>query len=69
MNQRLAVLCLEKLRAHVDVVGNGREALEQLKRLPYDVVLMDCQVRAQMRLLFAVWIVHLYVCKLVYGLT
>jgi signal transduction histidine kinase/CheY-like chemotaxis protein/HPt (histidine-containing phosphotransfer) domain-containing protein len=44
INQRLAVLVLEQLGCRVDVAGNGREALDAVARLPYDVVLMDCQM-------------------------
>jgi two-component system sensor histidine kinase/response regulator len=36
------VKMLQRLGYRVDVAGNGREALEMLARLPYDVVLMDC---------------------------
>ncbi len=44
INQRLAVLVLEKLGCRVDVAGDGREALDAVARLPYNVVLMDCQM-------------------------
>ncbi|KKL54214.1 hypothetical protein LCGC14_2267670, partial [marine sediment metagenome] len=34
----------KKLGYHADVVTNGKEAIESLKRLDYDLVLMDCQM-------------------------
>jgi CheY-like chemotaxis protein len=44
VNQRLALLLLEKQGHRADVVGNGAEALEALERGRYDVVLMDVQM-------------------------
>jgi CheY-like chemotaxis protein len=44
VNQRVAVRMLEKLGLRADVAGNGREALQQFEMLPYDLVLMDCQM-------------------------
>jgi PAS domain S-box-containing protein len=44
VNQRLALLLLEKLGHRADIVGNGREALEALERQRYDVILMDVQM-------------------------
>ena len=44
VNQKLAVRLLEPLGLHVVVATNGREALEQLARQPFDAVLMDCQM-------------------------
>ncbi|HRI62885.1 MAG TPA: response regulator [Polyangium sp.] len=44
VNQRVALLFLQKLGYRADVVGNGGEALAAVERLPYDVVLMDVQM-------------------------
>ncbi len=44
VNQTVVRRMLEKLRTRVDVVGDGAEALEALRRVPYDAVLMDCQM-------------------------
>ncbi|MBC8101494.1 MAG: PAS domain S-box protein [Cytophagales bacterium] len=44
VNQRLVVRLLEKRGCRVDVAGNGIEAVEAVERLPYDLVLMDCQM-------------------------
>jgi CheY-like chemotaxis protein len=35
---------LEKLGCRADIAGNGNEVLAALRRQPYDVVLMDCQM-------------------------
>ncbi|CAN6619394.1 hypothetical protein TRVA0_007S03202 [Trichomonascus vanleenenianus] len=44
VNQKLAVRILEKYKHRVEVVENGSEAFEAVKRKKYDVVLMDVQM-------------------------
>ncbi|MFQ5675902.1 MAG: response regulator, partial [bacterium] len=43
-NQKLGRKMLEKLGCQVNIAANGREAVNMLKRLPYDLVFMDCQM-------------------------
>jgi len=44
VNQRLVVLVLEKFGCIVETAGNGAEAVDLYARLPFDLVLMDCQM-------------------------
>jgi CheY-like chemotaxis protein len=44
VNQKLAVRLLEKAGYKADVVANGREAIETLEKVTYDLVLMDVQM-------------------------
>jgi PAS domain S-box-containing protein len=44
VNQKVAVLMLERLGCRVDVVPDGREAVAAIGRATYDLVLMDCQM-------------------------
>ncbi|MDO6445632.1 transporter substrate-binding domain-containing protein [Colwellia sp. 1_MG-2023] len=44
INQRVAQGLLQKFGIQVDVAANGKEALSSLKDLPFDLVLMDCQM-------------------------
>jgi CheY-like chemotaxis protein len=44
VNQRLAISLLEKRGHHVEVVGNGREAVAAFDGRRYDAILMDVQM-------------------------
>lgn len=44
VNQKIALLMLQRLGYRADVVGNGLEALTALRLQPYDVVFMDVQM-------------------------
>ena len=44
VNQMVATTMLKKLGYQVDVVNNGREALDALKEKHYDLIFMDCQM-------------------------
>ena len=44
VNQMVASLMLGKLGYKADVVANGREAIEAVRRVPYDLVFMDLQM-------------------------
>jgi PAS domain S-box-containing protein len=44
VNQKVALRILEQLGYRADVAANGKEAVQSVKRQPYDVVLMDVQM-------------------------
>ena len=44
VNQRVALLQLKRLGYTADVANDGVEALKALESVPYDVILMDCQM-------------------------
>ena len=44
VNQKVALKILERMGYRADVASNGKEAVEAVKRQPYDVVLMDVQM-------------------------
>ncbi|MDD4180565.1 MAG: response regulator, partial [Victivallaceae bacterium] len=43
-NQIVVMMILKKFGLHSDTVSNGKEAVEILKNIPYDLVLMDIQM-------------------------
>jgi CheY-like chemotaxis protein len=44
VNQKVAQLMIERLGYRADVVGDGAEAVDAVRRVPYDVVFMDLQM-------------------------
>ena len=44
INQKLALLQLEKLGLSVEIASNGREAIEKIIANKYSIVFMDCQM-------------------------
>jgi two-component system sensor histidine kinase/response regulator len=44
VNQKVAQGLLKKFGIQVDIVANGEEGLNSLQNLPFDLVLMDCQM-------------------------
>jgi len=44
VNQKVAQAMLRKMGFRADVVADGQEAINALQMIPYDLVLMDCQM-------------------------
>jgi two-component system, sensor histidine kinase and response regulator len=43
-NQRVATLMLKRMGCLVEVAANGMEAIDRVRRVRYDAILMDCQM-------------------------
>jgi signal transduction histidine kinase/response regulator of citrate/malate metabolism/HPt (histidine-containing phosphotransfer) domain-containing protein len=44
INQKVALLQLKRMGYSADLAANGFEVLAALERVPYDIILMDCQM-------------------------
>ncbi|MEH2058561.1 MAG: response regulator [Nostoc sp.] len=44
VNQKVALKQLQSLGYNANVVANGKEVLQLLEKIPYDLILMDCQM-------------------------
>nr|WP_292752820.1 ATP-binding protein [Nostoc sp. NMS4] len=44
VNQKIALKQLQSLGYSADIAANGKEALQLLEKIPYDLILMDCQM-------------------------
>ncbi len=44
VNQKVALKQLQNLGYNADVAANGQEVLQLLEKIPYDIILMDCQM-------------------------
>lgn len=44
VNQKVALKLLQSMGCKADVAANGKEALQLLEKIPYDLILMDCQM-------------------------
>jgi signal transduction histidine kinase/DNA-binding response OmpR family regulator len=44
VNQKVACRMLQRMGLHTDVAGDGREAIQMVELLPYDLILMDCHM-------------------------